>query len=461
MGALDLDPEAMRAMGHRTVDLMVDMLGDRSRPALRRASAAEMAERLPFAPAPGPADFDSLLGRLERDVFPFGARIDHPGFFAFIPSSPAFPSALGDFMASALNLYAGTWMEGAGPARLELVVLDWFKQWIGYPAEAGGLLVGGGSAANLTALACARETSGAGVVYLSDQGHSSLGRAARVLGFRDDQVRVLPTDGSRRLAAPTLAAAIDADLARGLRPLLAGVNVGSTNTGAVDPLAEIADVCRARGVWLHADAAYGGFAALSDRGRELVPGMELTDSITLDPHKWLHQPYECGALLVREGDRLRRAFQVAPEYMRDAAAEPGEVNFQDLGLQQSRACRALKVWLSISYFGVDAFRSAVDDALDLALFAERRIAESPSLELVSPASLGVVCFRRRGPEEMNQTLVRDFAASGHGLVSSTRIDGSYTVRMCCLNHTSSADDVERVVDFFAHSLSAVSAACPT
>jgi aromatic-L-amino-acid decarboxylase len=463
MNPLALDPETMRSMGHRTVDLMVDMLSDDSTPALRRASASEMAARLPFGVPAGKEHFGDLLERLQRDVFPFISRSDHRGFFAFIPSCGTFPGALGDFMASALGIYAGTWMESAGPSRLELVVLDWFKEWIGYPRDAAGLLVSGGSTANMTALACARESllgamDDRAVAYVSDQSHSSLARAARLLGFRSDQVRVLPTERSHALAPATLAAAIDADVHAGRRPLFAGVNAGATNTGAVDPLPGLAEVCRSRGVWLHADAAYGGFAALTERGRERLAGIELTDSVTLDPHKWLYQSLECWSLLVRQGDLLRRTFQIVPDYMKDAVASDGEVNFADLGVQQSRTSRALKVWLSISYFGVDAFREAIDRSLDLALFAEERISATPELELTSPASLGIVCFRRRGPlgapeedvADLNAALIRGFEETGEGLVSSTRLRGKYTARMCCLNHTSGPEDVERVLDFFAH-----------
>ena len=323
MNPLALDPEAMRAMGHRTVDLMVDMLGDRDVPALRRATPAEMSERLPFGEPAAPQDFEGLLERLQEDVFPFMSRLDHPGYFAFIPACGTFPGALADFMASALNIYVGSWMEAAGPSRLELIVLDWFKRWIGYPSEAAGSLVSGGSAANITALACARESllgamNDRVVVYVADQAHSSMARAARLLGFRPDQVRVLPTDRSHRLQPETVVAAIEADADAGRQPLFVSAAAGSTNTGAVDPLVQLAEVCRERGVWLHVDAAYGGFAALSDRGRERLAGLELADSVTLDPHKWLYQPYECGSLLVRDGQLLRRAFEIVPDYLSDA-----------------------------------------------------------------------------------------------------------------------------------------------
>ena len=449
-------------MGHRTVEQVVDLLADPAHSAITRADVGEMASRLPFGAPEAPQDFDALLDRLERDVFAFMGRTAHPGYFAFVPSCGTFLSALAEFMASALNVYVGSWMEGAGPSRLELVVLDWFKRWIGYPPDASGSLVSGGSVANITALACARESllgpmNDRAVAYMSDQAHSSIARAVRLLGFGPDQLRVLPTDRWYRLPAATLEAAIDADARAGRQPLLVAAGAGATNTGAVDPLPELAEVCRERGVWLHADAAYGGFAVLTERGRAQLDGIDLTDSVTLDPHKWLYQPYECGSLLIRHGDLLRRAFEVVPDYLSDARAGADEVNFADLGLQQSRGFRALKVWLSVSYFGVDAFREAIDRSLDLAELAQEQILAAPELEFTAPPSLGVLCFRRRGRDgaseeevaQLNVALVRGLEATGRGLVSSTRLRGRYTVRMCCLNHTSNAEDVERVIDHFA------------
>jgi glutamate/tyrosine decarboxylase-like PLP-dependent enzyme len=210
-------------------------------------------------------------------------------------------------------------------------------------------------------------------------------------------------------------------------------------------------------LWLHVDAAYGGFAVLTERGRKVLRGLSLADSVTLDPHKWLYQPYESGCLLMREGRLLRRAFHMLPDYLRDAHVADGqeEVNFSDLGLQLTRASRSLKLWLSLKYFGVDAFRAAIDRSLDVARHAEIRIQTSRELELVSRAVLGVVCFRRRPEgvdderelEELNAGLVRGLADSGRGMISSTRLDGRFVLRLCVLNHTSSMADVDEVLDY--------------
>ena len=227
--------------------------------------------------------------------------------------------------------------------------------------------MGGGSAADLTALACARESllgamDDRAVLYLSDQAHSSLARTARTLGFRPDRVRILPSDELFRMRPDQLASVIDADRRAGLVPLAVAAAGGSTSTGAVDPLGELADVCRDRQVWLHVDAAYGGFAALTERGRAVLAGIERADSVTLDPHKWLFQPFECGAVLVRDGPLLERAFRITPHYLKDAEGHGMVVNLSDRGLQLTRTSRAIKVWLSMQLFGVDEFRRAIDDA---------------------------------------------------------------------------------------------------
>jgi aromatic-L-amino-acid/L-tryptophan decarboxylase len=442
----------MRALGYSTVDALVDWLSDDAQPPVRSATPPEMQARLGRLEACG-APFDDALRILFEDVLPFASRSAHPRFFAYVPFAGTWPGALGDFIASACNVYAGSWQESAGPTQLELRILDWFKEWVGYPEGAGGSLVNGGSAANLTALACAREALVGSmrddlVIYASDQAHYSVGRAARTLGFRPDQLRVLPVRADLRLDPAILAAAIAADEAAGRLPLLVVANGGATSTGAVDPLDELAAVCRERGVWLHVDAAYGGFAVLTDRGRAALKGIALADSVTLDPHKWLYQPYECGCLLVRDARALRRAFEMHSDYLRDAEVEGGEVNFSDLGIQLTRSTRAFKLWLSLRTFGVDAFRAAIDQTLDLADLARRRIEASTSLELAAPPSLGIVCFFRHGADDkQTDGLAAALEQSGLGFISTTRVHGRTALRLCILNHTTRAEDVESVLDF--------------
>ena len=459
---LGLDPELMRQLGYRTIDMLVDRIAGPPGPVVRAATPEELQQRLACPPPEEPVAFDEILDGLERDVLPFVARISHPGYLAFIPGEGTWPGALGDLIASALNIDTCWWLGASGPSALELAVLDWVRQWVGYPASAAGVLVSGGSAANLTALACAREArigdmNDKAIVYLSDQTHSSVARAARALGFRPDQVRVIPTDEHARVQVAALRSAIAADEAAGRTPLVVVANAGTTATGAVDPFRELAELCRAAGMWLHVDGAYGGFACLTERGQEALAGMELADSITLDPHKWLYQPVELGALLVRDGSALRRGFEISPDYLKDIEAIDREVNFSDLGLQLTRTCRALKLWISLHYFGVAAFRAAIDNSLDLALHAQSRIEDSPELELMSPASFGVVTFRRHPHgvddeailERINAALVAEIERGGEVFVSTSRVRGRYVLRLCILNHSTSQAEVDRALELAA------------
>ena len=467
---LDLDAETMRHLGYQVVDhLAARIAGLDDEPAWQGASRAELEARLRHPAPETAATFKALLDRLIHDVLPYTARVDHPRFFGFVPGSATWPGVLADFLAAGHNVFQGTWLASSGPSEIELVVLDWFRTWLGMPAEAGGLFTSGGSVATLTAIAAARRLRLGGhdpraIVYRSAECHSSVERALLLLGFGDSQVRVVACDDRQRIRPDALAAAMDADTAAGRLPFLVIANAGATSTGAIDPIPELSRLCRDRGVWFHIDAAYGGFVILTERGRSWLAGIGEADSITLDPHKWLYQPFEAGCLMVRDARALAAAFHLSPDYLRDAAVAdngpdaPSEVNFTDRGVQLTRSARALKIWLSIHYFGLDAFRRAIDRCLDLAVLAEDRIRGSATLELVTPATLGIVSFRRRvgepdapdaegRSEAVNAALVRGLARSGLGMISSTRVSGRYVLRICILNHRTRQEDVERVLDW--------------
>jgi glutamate/tyrosine decarboxylase-like PLP-dependent enzyme len=460
---LAMDVEAMRRAGYATVDALVSRLADPGADrVLRRAGPAEMRSRLGGPPPEQAGDYGAVLARVVADVLPYASRTDHPGYFAFVPSFTTWPAALAELTAAAANPYCGAWMESAGAAQVELEVIDWFRRWLGMPASTAGVLVTGGSAANLTALLVAREAVGGpsdnSVVYVSDQAHSSFARTARAMGLRSQQVRVLPTDDRWRLGPETVAAAVRADRRAGRVPFALCASAGSTNTGAVDPLQDLADICAAERLWLHVDAAYGGFAVLTAKGRAVLAGIERADSVTLDPHKWLFQPMECGSVLIRDGAQLERTFAIHPDYLDVYEAHgDGEVNFADRGLQLSRGFRALKVWVSVQTFGLAAFRTAIQRNLELAEFAEGAVRGQAGLTLMAPATLGIVCFRREWPgcdeaetERRGIMLIDALERTGTALVSSTRLAGRHAVRLCVLNPTSTEDDVRRVIEHFAN-----------
>ena len=451
---LELGADEMRRLGYEAVDLIVDRWTTlREGPAWAGATREDM-ERLfrEGAPEEGSPPVE-VMRRAAREVLQYAGRIDHPRFFAFVPSSPTWPTVLADLLASGFNVFQGTWLESAGPSQVELVVLDWFREWLGLPATAGGVFTSGGSAANLDALVAARSSRGhppRPVFYSSDQAHSSLGRAARIAGVRVDDMRTIATDDQYRIDVEALRRVIRRDRKAGLDPLLVAASGGATNTGAVDPLRDLGELCSEEGVWLHVDGAYGGFAVLTEEGRRALDGIELADSVTLDPHKWLFQSYEIGCLLVRDVADLDAAFRTSPEYLQDVRMGADHVNFGERGLQLSRSFRALKVWMSIKAFGVAAFREAIGRSIRLAREAERYVTKAEELELLTPQQLGILCYRYNprartlgGEEldELNAEIQARIVASGYAMVSSTRLRGVYSLRLCVMNYRSTSQDV--------------------
>ncbi len=456
---LELPPEEMRRLGYRVVDLIVDRwahLGDG--PAWQFKSRRELEPRVWGSPPDEGRDPDQVIQQVLDDVLPFAGRIDHPRFFAFIPSSPTWPSFLGEMLATGFNVFQGTWLESAGPSQLELVVMEWFRSWLGLPEEGGGLLTSGGSAANLGALVTAREWAGnpeRPILYMSDQSHSSLERAARIIGIPVDNIRRIPTDDHFRIDLSVLKETLEADRAAGLDPLCVCANAGATNTGSIDPLASLAEVAAEEDLWFHVDGAYGGFALLAPRERDAFAGIEAADSVTLDPHKWLFQPYETGCLMVRDTRLLENAFRILPEYLQDTALGEEHVNFADRGIQLTRGFRALKVWVSIQTLGLKAFQEAIQASIDLARAAEDFIRQSDQLEMSSPSSLGIVCFRFRDPgrplsaeqlESLNLAIQEEIVASGQAMMSSTRLRGSFSLRLSILNYRSTWMDVQETLE---------------
>jgi aromatic-L-amino-acid decarboxylase len=457
---LTLDPDSARRLGHRAVDALVERLVQLPElPVAEPAGRDEMEARLREPLPDHGCDAQELLEAVLRDVLAPGLRVDHPRFFAFVPSPSNPVGVLADALAAGFAVFAGTWRASPGAAMVETVVLDWLRDVCGLPPSTAGLFVSGGSTANLTALAVALEERAGSErprasVYLSEEAHASVERALRVTGVR--HVRVLPCDGAQRLAPGELATAVAADRAAGRLPTCVIATAGTTGTGAVDPLEDLRAVCDDHGLWLHVDGAYGAAAMLSPRGRAQLRGLELADSLTLDPHKWLFQPYEAGCLLVRDGRALERTFSVAPPYLRDAAAAASEVNFGERGIQLTRQFAALKLWMSLKVYGAAAFRAAIDHGLALAEHAQRRLDRDPAWEVMTPARLGIVTFRARragaSPAELDALNARLPAAAltdGFAYVSSHRVHEATVLRLCTINPRTTAADVDRTIDRLA------------
>ncbi len=400
----------------------------------------------------------AVLEQVTREVLPMAAKHDHPRFFGFIPSSPTWPSVLADFIAAGYNINTVTWLVASGPSQLELAVIDWFRRWLGYPESAGGLFTSGGSAAGLDALVAAREAAGhpeRATVYMSDQSHSVLSRAAMIIGVRPEGIRMIPSDPRTRLDMQALARAVTEDRAAGFHPIAVCANAGAASTGAIDPLEAMADFCEAEGIWLHVDAAYGGFAIVTEAGKRLLAGIERADSIGLDAHKWFFQPYEAGCLLVKDGRTLERPFELHHDVLQDTIWGADHPNFADRGAQLSRSFRALKVWMSVQTFGMAAFRRAVLQGMELADRAEAYVRESPTLEILTPVSLGIVCFRinptdidldEKVLEGINRNVLARVFWEEPAFISSTSLRGIFSLRLCILNHTTTWDDVRGTLE---------------
>ena len=329
---------------------------------------------------------------------------------------------------------------------VELVVLDWLRTLLGMPEGTEGVMTSGGSLANLTALAAARASDGPGVCYLSDQTHASIVRGFPALGFAPDQVRIIPSDDEMRLPVDQLSAAIVEDKSAGRRPGFVVANAGTTNTGAVDPLPEIADLCRSERLWLHVDGAYGASAALCDAGRPVLRGIESADSLVLDPHKWLFQPIDIGCLLVCRPGALKHAFRMSPDYLADVTGVDDEVDFRDRSLELTRRARALKLWLSFRIYGVERISAAIAHGIALAEHAERVVAADREWEVMSPAQLGIVTLARRGAnDDAHAAKAADLAESGFGLVTSTKVRDRPALRLCTINPRTSTQDVTSVL----------------
>lgn len=445
---LGMEAQEMRRLGYLVVDTVVDHLRNRNNePAILTGNARELAHRLHHALPESPIDPEASIALLAEVALAHQQHGDHPRYFARVPGPSSFAAILGDWMGTGFNAITASWAGGSGPAAMELVVIDWLRELMGMPQETEGILVSGGSHANLTAFAAVKACYGTGVVYLTEQTHASLPRALRVLGFGAEQLRILPSDSGYRMCVHSLEAAIADDLAAGLKPLMVIATAGTTNTGAVDPLIAIADICDLQDLWFHIDGAYGAPAALAPAGRVTLSGLERAHSLVLDPHKWLFQPYDAGCLLIRPG-LLERSFDMNPEYLKDVTAGTGEVDFRNRGLELTRRSRAAKLWLSLRTYGVGRFRDAIEHGLGLAEFAESYLQTDPEKwRIVSPAQLGIVCFARRASDDDDhEARVRELASSGFACVSSTRLKGETVFRLCTINPLTSSDDIAETID---------------
>lgn len=448
---LEPDQEQMRDMGRAAVDFVADFVGHLpDAPADGVEPDASLRDMLLAAPGEHPADLGALLKSFGSAA---GKAVETagPGYLAYIPGGGLFTSALAEFLARSVNRYTGLAAMAPELVAMEHGVLRWLCQQFRLPEGAGGLITTGGSLATLSAIVAARhrklgEDFTGGTLYVTAHTHHCVAKAARVAGFPAARVRVVPVTAELRMDPAAAARMIAEDRAAGLRPFFLVANAGSTDTGTIDPIRALGQLAARENLWFHADGAYGGFFQLTERGRTALAGIEAADSIVLDPHKGLFLPYGTGVLLVRDTGPLGAAHSGGGSYLQDLDGEDGLPDFSALGPELTREFRGLRVWLPLRLHGVAAFRDTLDEKLTLAGHAYRDLAGDTRLELPWRPDLSTVAFRpREGGDDASRRLLGRINADGRIFVSSTRIGGRVTLRLCILSHRTHREHVDRAL----------------
>jgi len=458
---LILSEEAMKDYGYKVVDAVVaHFVNQADKSPVFNATREEMdAEFLENAPEQG-KNATEVLNFVVNNVLKETDVLTHPKMYSFVPGPSNYISAMADTLATGFNIFSGGWANAPAAAELEIVTINWLLKLFKFPTKrGGGIFTSGGSMANLTALVTARrilcgDDFSKAVIYLSDQTHSSNIKAIRTIGFRKDQVRIIPTDLEFKMSVNKLKNVIAKDRLAGLHPFCMIGTAGATNTGVVDPLNELATLCKQEKLWFHVDAAYGGAAVLSRKGTHTLRGIQRADSITVDPHKWFFQPYEMGCLLVRNHRWLSKTFTEKPEYLRDIEGNTSEINFYDHGIQLTRRFRALKFYMSIKTFGLQSFREAIDYSIELTEKVETFIRKSPNWEIISPANLAIINFRfnpidqnfsEKKLDMLNQKISEAIIHSKEALMVTTILQGKIVLRMCLINPRTQFSDVQQTL----------------
>jgi aromatic-L-amino-acid decarboxylase len=456
---LELSAPEMRALAEAALDRIVAHI--ESLPAQPVSDtrggfevAQSLAEPLPEEGSP----VSGLLDLFFQKAVPPTYNTASPGYLAYIPGGGLFHAAVADLIAESVNRYSSIYATAPALARIEMNVVDWFRQIAGFPPEARGTLTSGGSLANWTAPVTARrarlpENFLNGTIYTSDQSHYSVAKGAILAGFPEGNVRQVPADGLFRLRLDALAERIAEDRRRGLTPFLIAASAGTTNTGAVDPLPELADLAAREGMWLHVDAAYGGFFLLTEEGKRAMRGIERADSIVLDPHKGLFLPYGTGAVLVRDGQALRRAHSLTADYMPGLQDDPDRVDFSQYSPELSRPFRGLRIWLPFKMHGAGAFREQLEEKLALARLAADRLREMEGIEMLAEPQLSLLAFRLAPAgmpeaelESLNQRFLDRINARQRVFLTSTRLRGKLALRICVLSFRTHLDRMEMALE---------------
>ncbi|KIX94354.1 uncharacterized protein Z520_10064 [Fonsecaea multimorphosa CBS 102226] len=464
--ALDLSSDQLIGSALKVMKLSVDNRRGISDQPIVKITQPEVAQKFARLARPQhhPIPIDTVLENA-REVFDHRIRMDHPRFFGFIPSPASDWSWLGEVLNTAFNTHAGSWLQSSGPSAIEQSLISWMAcDLLGFPPTAGGCFVSGGSMANLSALMVARdqkldfEERTRAVIYTSDQTHSSIVKGLRILGFHDRQVAKIECDQHFRMNTAMLRLRIEHDRRSGKKPFLVVGSCGTTNTGSVDPLDELAAIAQKEDLWLHVDGAYGASAALSKSRKSLIKHVGLCDSISWDAHKWLFQTYGCGMVLVRDRKLLMDSFRTGAEYTQDAPDGPEEYpNFWNYTQELTRPARAMKLWFSFQMLGLDAVQRGIEHAFELAETAQATLERLEHWQVLSPAQMGIICFRYQPPgldefalENLNKEISRIAIENNVAAALTTRLSGKLVIRICSMHPDLKNDEMMQIIKSLDH-----------
>jgi glutamate/tyrosine decarboxylase-like PLP-dependent enzyme len=459
-----LEPSAdeIRKWENSVTQFMIEYLGGlRDRPVYRHTSSREIRSGLDSTLPTKGTDFDSLLKIFRDTIVPFSRQNAHPRMFGYVQSPGTPIGAFADLLASTLNANLTIWRSAPAPVELERLTIDWIRQILGFPAEAGGLFVSGGSMANLAALAAASQAKYASLgrlrLYASSATHFSIVKAAALLGIGRENVQHVAVDECFRMRVDDLVTKINADLEAGYVPFCVVGNAGTVDTGAVDPLNEIRAVANRFQLWMHVDGSYGAFAILAESAKKLFAGMERADSIALDPHKWLYLPVDVGCVIYRNPEAAHAAFAHEAEYTRMFGEEADEAFVcWDYGPELSRRFRALKVWMLLKGVGLDRLSEAIESNLACARHFQSMVESTDDFEMVAPVELSIFCFRHVPAhlknesanliDAFNERLLIALQRDGSSYLSNTTLAGRFALRGCVLNYRTTLRDMEILLD---------------
>lgn len=461
----DIPPDVFRQHLHDVADWIADYREKiAERPIAPNAKPGAVLAQLEAAPPESSTSLDQIFADIERIIIPGVAHWAHPQFMSYFGCTTTSPGILAEMITAALNVNAMTWRTSPAATELETLVLDWLRQWLKLPDDFSGVVYDTASISTMHALAVAREEASISVrtlgisgrselpifrIYVSDQAHSSVDKSAIALGLGEHNVRRLPSDSQFRMPVATLREAVASDLRHGFKPLAVVATVGTTSTASIDPVREIAEVCAQHQMWLHIDAAYGGGLALLPEHESVTDGWAEADSLVINPHKMLFVPFDFSALYVRDIERLRRVFNLVPEYLHLRDPAGAEINYMDYGVQLGRRFRALKAWVVWRAFGREGMAARIRDHLRLAQLFATWIREDSRFELSAPVMMGVVCFRLKAADDKaadqkNSETVASINASGNAYLTQTKLRGRTVMRLGLGNLLTTEEHLRRV-----------------